>query len=131
MPKKQDNQAFSELYLAKALDGEVQAWVDQGWPGVTQTTLELFNYWFGRDDEVDEKFYECQRRAIETAVYCYEILKEPTLTKLFERVAPEALIQHLPLKQEVDSILFPKYALKMATGSGQVLLSLSGGNTRA
>ena len=119
MPKKQDNQAFSELYLAKALEGEVKAWADQGWPGVTKTTLELFNYWFGRDDEVEEKFHDCQRRAVETAVYCYEILKEPTLARLFERVAPEALIQHLPLKQEVNTIPFPKYALKMATGSGK------------
>lgn len=119
MPKKLDNQAFSGLYLAKALEGKVKAWVDQGWHGVTETTLELFNYWFRRDDEVEEKFYDCQQRAIETAVYCYEILKEPTLARLFQRVAPEALIQHLPLKHEVDTIPFPKYALKMATGSGK------------
>jgi type III restriction enzyme len=119
MPKKQDNQAFSELYLAKALAGEVKAWADQGWPGVTRTTLELFNYWFGRDDDVEEKFHECQRKAVETVVYCYEILKEPDLAGLFERVAPEALIQHLPLRQEVDTIPYPKYALKMATGSGK------------
>ncbi len=119
MTKHKNNQAFSELYLSRALEGEVRAWADQGWPGVTKTTLELFNYWFGRDDEVEEKFYDCQRRAVETAVYCYEILKEPTLTGLFERVAPETLYQHLPLKQEVDTIPFPKYALKMATGSGK------------
>lgn len=119
MAKRQNNQAFSELYLSKALEGEVKAWADQGWTGVTKTTLELFNYWFSRDDEVEERFYDCQQRAIETVVYCREILKEPTLRRLFERVAPEALDQHLPLKQEVDAMPFPKYAVKMATGSGK------------
>ncbi len=119
MPKKVNNQSFSELYLAKALEGEVKAWADQGWNGVTQTTLELLNYWFRRDEEADEKFHLCQKRAIETIIYCNEILKEPSLGRLFERIAPEALLNHLPLKQEVDTIPFPKYALKMATGSGK------------
>jgi type III restriction enzyme len=118
MPKK-DQQAFSQMYLAKALEGEVQAWVDQGWPGVTKTTLELFNYWFNRDEDTEERFYDCQRRAIETIVYCCEILQARTLKDLFERVAPEILYEHLPLKQEVERIPFPKYALKMATGSGK------------
>jgi type III restriction enzyme len=86
---------------------------------VTKTTLELFNYWFNRDEDIEERFYDCQRRAIETIVYCYEILQTRTLKDLLERIAPEALYQHLPLKQEVESISFPKYALKMATGSGK------------
>jgi type III restriction enzyme len=107
------------MYLVNALEGEVQAWLEQGWPGVTQTTLELFNYWFKRDDELTEKFHPCQQRAIETLVYCHEILQAKTLQEVFERVAPEALYQHLPLKQEVETIPFPKYALKMATGSGK------------
>lgn len=119
MAKKKNQEAFSQMYLAKALEGEVKAWADQGWPGVTGTTLDLFNYWFNRDEETDERFYLCQRRAIETIVYCHEILQTNTLQELFERVAPEVLFEHLPLKQEVESLFFPKYALKMATGSGK------------
>jgi len=118
MPKETKN-AFSQMYLAKALEGEVKAWIDQGWSGVTQTTLDLFNYWFNRDQDAGECFYPCQRRAIETIVYCHEILKPKDLQELFERVEPDALYQHLPLKQEIDIIPFPKYALKMATGSGK------------
>ena len=117
--KRKETAAFSQLYLADALQGEVQAWVDQGYNGVTNTTLELLNYWFNRDQESSECFYPCQRRAIETIIYCYEILKSKTLKDLFEKVAPEALYQHLPLKNEVETIPFPKYALKMATGSGK------------
>jgi len=118
LPKK-NNQSFSQIYLADALNGEVQAWVEQGWNGVTQTTLELFNYWFKRDEDTAERFHTCQQRAIETLVYCHEILQAKTLQEVFERVAPEAIYQHLPLKQEVETIPFPKYALKMATGSGK------------
>jgi len=116
---KKNNQSFSQMYLTNALEGEVRAWVEQGWHGVTQTTLELFNYWFKRDEDAIERFHPCQQRAIETLVYCHEILQAKTLQEVFERVAPEAIYQHLPLKQEVETILFPKYALKMATGSGK------------
>lgn len=118
MPKK-NNQSFSQMYLADALNGEVEAWANQGWHGVTQITLELFNYWFKRDEDTTERFHPCQQRAIETLVYCHEILQAKTLQEVFERVAPEAISQHLPLKQEIDTIPFPKYALKMATGSGK------------
>ena len=116
---KKNNQSFSQMYLANALEGEVKAWVEQGWNGVTQTTLELFNYWFKRNEDTTERFHPCQQRAIETLVYCHEILQVKTLQEVFERVAPEAIYQHLPLKQEVETIPFPKYAVKMATGSGK------------
>jgi len=119
MAKRKNSGAFSQMYLAKALEGEVQAWVDQGYNGVTRTTLELLHYWFDRYEEIEERFYDCQRRAIETVIYCCEILKAQNLQELFEKVAPEALFQHLPLKNEVGTIRFPKYAVKMATGSGK------------
>ncbi len=107
------------MYLAEAIKGDIDGWVKQGWNGVSQTTLDLFNYWFKRDEDTAERFHPCQQRAIETLVYCHEILQAKTLQDVFERVAPEAIYQHLPLKQEVETIPFPKYALKMATGSGK------------
>lgn len=119
MARKRNQDAFSQIYLAKALEDEVKAWVNQGWPGVSRTTLELFNFWFNRDEATEERFYDCQKRAIETIIYCYEILQPSTLLELFERVSPEILYQHLPLKLEVENVSFPKFALKMATGSGK------------
>lgn len=116
---KKNTQSFSQMYLADVLKDEVEAWANQGWHGVTQTTLELFNYWFKRDEDTAERFHPCQQRAIETLVYCHEILQAKNLQEVFERVSPEAIYQHLPLKQEVETIPFPKYALKMATGSGK------------
>jgi len=119
MARKSRVDAFSTLYLVQALEDEVAAWANQGWPGVTQTTYELLSYWFNRDEEAEERFYDCQRRAIETVIYCHEILRPNTLLELYERLVPEALLRHAPLKEEVESIPFPKYCLKMATGSGK------------
>lgn len=113
------NQGYSQLHLPPVLEPEVDAWSKQGWPGVTQTTHDLLSYWFNRDEETQEKFYVCQQRAIETVIYCHEILRVKTLAQLYERLSPEALFQHLPLKEEVESISFPKYCLKMATGTGK------------
>jgi type III restriction enzyme len=107
------------MYLTEALRDEVDAWSKQGWHGVTQTTHDLLSYWFNRDEETEERFYFCQQRAIETVIYCHELLQVKTLLQLYQRVAPEALLQHSPLKEEVESIPFPKYCLKMATGTGK------------
>lgn len=52
-----------------------------------------------------------------------EVLRIRMLRELYERLAPEALLEHLPLKGEVESIPFPKYSLKMATGTGKTSLA--------
>jgi len=118
MVKKVKNIILNELPLAKALEGEVQAWADQGWQGVTQTTYELLAYWFNRD-EMENGFHKCQQRAIETIIYCHEILVIKTLKEAFERFAPEVLAQSAALSEEAEKIPFPKYCLKMATGTGK------------
>ncbi len=97
----------------------MRAWADQGWPGVTQTTHNLLAYWFERDEEYAERFHDCQRRAIETVIYCHEILGFTSLKDAYERLAPDALARSAALSDEVSSIPFPKYALKMATGTGK------------
>ena len=119
MAKKIHNNLLNELPLAEALKGEVKAWADQGWQGVTQTTYELLAYWFNRAGETDEKFHDCQRRAVETIIYCHEILGIETLKQAFEKFAPEALAASAALTDEVESLPFAKYCLKMATGTGK------------
>ena len=119
MTKKVKNIILNELPLAKTLESEVKAWADQGWQGVTQTTYELLAYWFNRGEEADEKFHICQQQAIETVIYCHEILGIKTLKEAFERFAPEVLAQSATLSEEAEKIPFPKYCLKMATGTGK------------
>jgi len=84
MPRKSKSN-HSQLCLADALKGkvdawvkegwEVDAWVKEGWHGVTQTTYQLLHYWFDRGEEAENQFYPAQQRAIETIIYCHEILQ--------------------------------------------------------
>jgi type III restriction enzyme len=115
------------MHLAESLKQEVEAWAMQGYPGVTQTTYHLLHYWFDRDEEATEKLFECQRRAIETIIYCHEILQVRSLRELFEKVAPEVLFSSKAVLDEVQGSPFSKYCLKMATGTGKtwVLLALT------
>ena len=120
MSNKIQNNLLNELPLAAALEPEVKAWADQGWgQGTTQTTQNLLSYWFNRDLETDEKFHFCQRRAIETIIYCHEVLGIETLKQAFEKFAPEALAASAALTDEVQNLPFAKYCLKMATGTGK------------
>lgn len=118
--------AVTELPLAGALKDEVAAWSQQGWPGVTATTRALFSYWFNRGDESGARFYECQQRAVETVVYCHEILREPDLAALYDKLVADILRDHATIRDEVTSVPFERYCLKMATGSGKtwVLIAL-------
>lgn len=120
MPRKTLTQAevLAQLHLVQTLQPEVKAWSNEGWPGTTETTGELLSYWFSRDESVT-RFYPCQQEAIETAVYCHEILGITSLRNLYDRLAPTVLSESAYVQSEVDSIPFPKYCLKMATGSGK------------
>ena len=123
---------FEQLLLAARLNGEdgesgeVKAWSDEGWHGVTQTTYDLLHYWFDRPEEAPEKFFPCQRRAIETIIYCHEILQARSLKELYQRVAPDALNWSKAFSDEVEASPFIKECLKMATGTGKtwVLIAL-------
>ncbi len=50
-------------------------------------------YGFEERGEGDEAFHPCQRHAIETAIYCHEVLQIKTLRDLFEKLAPEVLLE--------------------------------------
>lgn len=111
--------SFDQLVLVDELRGEVDGWRKQGWPGVTQTTYHLLRYWFERGDDAEEKFFECQRLAIETIIYCHEILQVTSLKDLFQKVAPRALDWSKTFLDEVEATPFSKMCLKMATGTGK------------
>lgn len=116
----------ADLPLAAALKDEVDGWSQQGWPGVTATSRALLTHWFQRDDEMGDRFHACQQRAIETVIYCHEILREPDLTSLYSRLLPDVLRDHGNIRDDAASLPFERYCAKMATGSGKtwVLVAL-------
>lgn len=140
----------SKTLFVNKLRKKVDAWRDNDYPGVTDTTRELLYYWFERDHIIDGnlfKFWFCQREAIETLIYLFEVKKyddiEPVIRTYAENFrkdlftdaveiteTPEGkrkLIRYFPeLNQEGEQDLPEKrllrYAFKMATGSGKTFV---------
>jgi type III restriction enzyme len=100
-----------------ALRAAVKDWREQGYADITDTTRQLFNYWFKTDHRINGRKFEYhyfQREAIETLVYLYEVANVRRHKPLLEQYAKAA--PHLRLLQYDD---FARYAIKMATGSGK------------
>jgi type III restriction enzyme len=89
---------------------------------VTPVTAELLRYWFQSDycDLRQLNFHEGQRAAILHVIYAHEILQAKRLQDLYREVAPDALLQSGMLGEVTRSQHdHPKYAAKMATGTGK------------
>ena len=139
----------SKLLLIKKIREAVDQWREARYPGASEVTMRLFEYWFEEDHEVTGfsvpfRYHFCQREAIETLVYLIEVkgvTDTQPLIKAFARVFKQNLF--------VDSVTFQetmdgrrqirryiselekegvqdlppeklrRYAFKMATGSGK------------
>lgn len=121
---------FADFPLAKGLsavvdplipgivDGTGSKLLDQ----VTLVTAELLRFWFQQDYcELRElNFHAGQRAAILHIIYAHEVLGTTRLRDLYEAVAPEAMLEGGVLSEVTrDRHDHPKYAAKMATGTGK------------
>ncbi len=101
-----------------ALRKLVKEWQGKGYPGVTDTTRTLLNYWFVADHKLSNgqlfKYHEAQREAIETLIYVYEIARIRSRKDLLEHYVPSTTEVRLPAYDE-----FARFCTKMATGSGK------------
>lgn len=105
---------FGKHPLASSIETVVKKWSENGYPVVdgkqiTHITRELFNYWFSEEVHENECFFKCQRRAIESIVYCYEILGIPSVSTLFETFSKESL-EDKNLRHGIETIKHPRYA---------------------
>jgi type III restriction enzyme len=71
----------SELFLITKIRSAVDAWRENGYPGASDVTRRLFEYWFDEDHEVAGylapfRYYFCQREAIETLIWLVEIYRK-------------------------------------------------------
>lgn len=112
--------------LAKLVDPQIPDLVDGAEPEllgqVTPVTAELLRFWFQQDycDVRNLNFHEGQRAAILNIIYAHEVVGARTLSELYQVVAAEAMLESGVLG-EVTRIRnkHPKYAAKMATGTGK------------
>ncbi len=104
-----------------AIREAVRAWREDGkYPGATPTSRVLLNHWFRADHRLPNgrpfRYYPFQREAIETLIYLYEVAQVRRHKDLIETYAQVPAEEQLRLLQ-YDA--FPRYCVKMATGSGK------------
>lgn len=111
------------LELAKRLTEIVnEAWADGSMlEEVTPTTKELLKWWFSAEQCSIRKrnFHEGQRQAILNIIYLHEVAKINTVTDTYEFVGDDLIAQADLATLAKAKYQIPKYAVKMATGTGK------------
>src|ERR1700754_788512 len=80
----------SPIRLVNPLRAAVKEWRDLRYPGASETTRELLAHWFerahrtvtGDGEELEFRYYFCQREAIETFIYLVEVRRLNALSSL-------------------------------------------------
>ena len=115
----------SYIPIAQNLRRFVRDWRDSDYPGASDTTRDLLHFWFGEEHLLEKdgqqmpfRYYFCQREAIETFIYLYEIRGIRTLSNITAEFMGEDSYD-TALGVNPDDDRWPKYAFKMATGSGK------------
>ena len=88
---------------------------------VSPVTAELLRFWFCEPfiNERNINFHEGQRQAILNVIYLHEVLKINNVTDIYKSVVPSLLpLTDLSMLSK-PKYSFPKYAVKMATGTGK------------
>ena len=88
---------------------------------VTPVTRDLLRYWFTAPytEERAMNFHEGQRQAILNVVYLHEVLRVEKVGDIYEGAAPEFLAEADLGTLAREKYQLPKYAVKMATGTGK------------
>jgi type III restriction enzyme len=110
----------SRAYLVNELRKAVYKWREDGYPGVTDTTKRLLLFWFEEDHKLNGELFQfwfCQREAIETLIYVYEVMKKRNFIDLARDFGAGPIQAYDPSYDQ-----YPLYAFKMATGSGKTFV---------
>lgn len=111
-------QTISTAPCVRGIEQEVQQWKAANYPGVTATTRRLLSWWFKNSHRTAQgktfQYYAAQQEAIETLIYIFEVKKIRRRRALILEYFKEQRQIALPTYDE-----FPRYAIKMATGSGK------------
>ncbi len=111
------------LSLAKKITDIVNTLWDSGeyLLGVTPTTATLLKYWFS-DAHCQNRFlnfHSGQRQAILNTIYLHEILQIKSVLDIYEAIDKDLLLKLDTTMLSRDKYSIPKYAMKMATGTGK------------
>ncbi|HDR51904.1 MAG TPA: hypothetical protein ENN90_09865 [Mariniphaga anaerophila] len=142
----------SKTILVNNIRQEVDRWRSLGYPGASETSRLLLEFWFGKNHIVNREiflFRFAQREAIETTIYLYEVKKmrdNALLAELFIEEAAvgadmftnrEAILTEMKqtrklrrvnpannkeVQQDLPPAGLTRYCAKAATGSGKTFV---------
>jgi len=111
------------LRLARELTNKVNDSWDNGemFSKVSLITQDLLKFWF-KEPHTETRFVnfnQGQRQAIFNAIYLHEVLGIKTVKDIYENINPELLLEIDVMELNKRKYEIPKYAIKMATGTGK------------
>lgn len=112
---KDPGQRPASIPLVMKLRLAVKEWRDNTYPGASDTTRRLLEYWFDEDHLVEGqefRYYFCQREAIETIIYCHEVIGARRYRDLMEKFSVITLY-------DPNTDHWPRLVGKLATGAGK------------
>ena len=116
----------SPTHIAQTLRSSVSEWRASGYLPGSDTSRRLLLHWFEQDHRVatqpdqsaEFRYYFCQREAIETLIYLYEVRGIRCLSQLVAEFGGAGSdVAALGITEEEDA--WPRYAFKLATGTGK------------
>lgn len=137
----------SKTLMVNRIREAVDSWREDGYPGASATSSRLLQFWFEETHVLPNRtafrYFFCQREAIETVIYLYEVMgfrdcfklvsayfEEPEGTQLELGVTTKGqrkIRRYIPeIAKEAEQDLpregLTRMALKMATGSGKTVV---------
>lgn len=147
-----DGRRESKTLIANKIRYRIDEWRKNGYVGISNTSRRLLGYWFEEEHILSDgqlfKFYFCQREAIETIIYLYELENYTDTAKLIkdfleirnENTFPMPSLQIIKTsqgqrkirryidevgkygEQDIPPEDLTRYAIKMATGTGKTIV---------
>jgi type III restriction enzyme len=116
----------SSIAVANTLRSFIKAWRESDYAGASDTTRELLFHWFERDHVIETytgeripfRYYFCQREAIESLIYLWEVRGIRSLSNIISEFGGEDR-ETAALGINPDEDRWARYAFKLATGTGK------------
>ena len=123
----------SPITIANNLRAEVRLFRESNYAGASDTSRELLVHWFETDHTfiskdvltVPFRYYFCQREAIETLIYLYEVRRIRNLSEITAEFGGRDA-ERAAMGIDPNEDRWSKYAFKVATGAGKTkIMSLA------
>ena len=101
-------QRDSRAALVPTIRQAVHAWRGLGYEGATATSKRLLSHWFESDhltkDGEEWLYYYCQREAIETLIYLYEVVRARSLYDLAKHFDTQRRVSVSPVRRPLGPL---------------------------